>query len=438
MADRRNQNRMTTAERERFVRALLRMKRDTGAAYRYDQYPDMHEDAAPNVPRPALVDENPAHRGPAFGPWHRYFLARFEQDLQEADRREGGDGRLMLPYWDWVNDNATTPNRQRGQIWDDAFMGGDGAPVSSGPFSAAAGRWRTVGGAGDLVRAFGGSIASLPTNATVADAMLAEGYDTSPFDDSMGYATGVSQPPAPSATGAAGGTLAPGIYQVVTTYMNGAGETRPSPPTAVCVGGGCSPANAFNAIVVSSPPAAARGTATGYRTYVSPVNGSADDARLEGAFTAIGTPVTIRSLRSGDRRPGVNTTASFRNILEGWASRSGDVDVHNRVHVWVGGSMLPGTSPDDPVFFMHHCNIDRLWAQWQALHPGQNYPVDVLRIGSAGRRPHGLNDPMPPWVGAELVTPAMVLDHTRLVVRGRPAGYTYDTDPLPLGLNVSP
>jgi len=38
--------------------------------------------------------------------------------------------------------------------------------------------------------------------------------------------------------------------------------------------------------------------------------------------------------------------------------------VHNRVHVWVGGDMLPSSSPTDPVFYMNHCNIDRIWEAW--------------------------------------------------------------------------
>jgi len=37
----------------------------------------------------------------------------------------------------------------------------------------------------------------------------------------------------------------------------------------------------------------------------------------------------------------------------------------NRVHVWVGGSMLPMSSPNDPIFMLHHCNVDRIWAKWQ-------------------------------------------------------------------------
>ena len=47
--------------------------------------------------------------------------------------------------------------------------------------------------------------------------------------------------------------------------------------------------------------------------------------------------------------------------------------VHNSGHVWVGGSMQSIlTAPADPVFWMHHAEIDRLWAEWQAANPGQN------------------------------------------------------------------
>ena len=47
--------------------------------------------------------------------------------------------------------------------------------------------------------------------------------------------------------------------------------------------------------------------------------------------------------------------------------------VHNSGHVWVGGSMgsIPN-APCDPVFWMHHAEIDRLWAAWQTANPGQN------------------------------------------------------------------
>ena len=47
--------------------------------------------------------------------------------------------------------------------------------------------------------------------------------------------------------------------------------------------------------------------------------------------------------------------------------------VHDSGHVWVGGSMISiPTAPADLVFWMHHAEIDRLWAEWQAANPGQN------------------------------------------------------------------
>lgn len=106
--------------------------------------------------------------------------------------------------------------------------------------------------------------------------------------------------------------------------------------------------------------------------------------------------------------------AGFRNTLEGW--RNGP-QLHNRVHVWVGGSMGPSSSPNDPVFFLHHCFIDKLWADWQALHPAESY---VPTTGAAAG--HNLTNPMEPWASrGTVVTPASVLDHHTL-------GYAYDTE----------
>ena len=50
---------------------------------------------------------------------------------------------------------------------------------------------------------------------------------------------------------------------------------------------------------------------------------------------------------------------------------SGEVEYgpHNGVHVALGGTMGTFTSPLDPVFWMHHCNVDRLWAIWQEANP---------------------------------------------------------------------
>ena len=61
---------------------------------------------------------------------------------------------------------------------------------------------------------------------------------------------------------------------------------------------------------------------------------------------------------------------SFQRLLE---------QIHNNVHVAVGGqdgggTMMGKDSPADPVFFLHHANIDRLWALWQKDHRRANPP----------------------------------------------------------------
>ena len=46
-------------------------------------------------------------------------------------------------------------------------------------------------------------------------------------------------------------------------------------------------------------------------------------------------------------------------------------DIHDMVHVWVGGTMGGiATAPADPMFWMHHANIDRLWWMWQQSPAG--------------------------------------------------------------------
>jgi tyrosinase len=44
---------------------------------------------------------------------------------------------------------------------------------------------------------------------------------------------------------------------------------------------------------------------------------------------------------------------------------------HGNVHIAVGGQMATERSPADPLFWLHHANVDRLWALWQAAHPRQ-------------------------------------------------------------------
>jgi tyrosinase len=48
---------------------------------------------------------------------------------------------------------------------------------------------------------------------------------------------------------------------------------------------------------------------------------------------------------------------------------------HNFLHWWIEGDMNTYLSPLDPLFWMHHCNIDRLWAVWNAQYANTADPA---------------------------------------------------------------
>ncbi|RWA97860.1 tyrosinase family protein [Mesorhizobium sp.] len=48
---------------------------------------------------------------------------------------------------------------------------------------------------------------------------------------------------------------------------------------------------------------------------------------------------------------------------------------HNHVHGRIGGDMASFLSPRDPIFWLHHSNIDRLWALWNRSHGNTNAPA---------------------------------------------------------------
>lgn len=226
-------------------------------ANRYDDYVYVHQQSMAGHPN-SDPGPHPGHRGPAFFPWHREFLRRFEQDL----RTVSGDPSICLPYWDWSVDK--TPADAGYPFFAD-FLGGNGSGagivVGDGVFASVNGWDLNVADFFDtdaqhranvdkLQRSFGtGDSPNLPTRQSVIDALQVDEYDQSPWN------------------------------------INADGNH------------------------------------------------------------------------------------SFRNLVEGWRGPIAGPNMHNQVHVWVGGSMLPGTSPNDPVFFLNHAKEDELWAVWMQKYP---------------------------------------------------------------------
>jgi tyrosinase len=103
-----------------------------------------------------------------------------------------------------------------------------------------------------------------------------------------------------------------------------------------------------------------------------------------------------------DTDPWNAESISFRNELEGWLNTPPS-KLHNAVHVWVGGDMFFGTSPNDPVFYLNHCNIDRIWSAWMKKYNNPEYlPRDTVSDELKG---HRLNDLMHSLVEDNLFDP---------------------------------
>jgi hypothetical protein len=120
------------------------------------------------------------------------------------------------------------------------------------------------------------------------------------------------------------------------------------------------------------------------------------------------------------------TAASFRKFLE-W-------NLHDGVHVWVsgieadpanpgdilGGHMtLPAVAVNDPIFWLLHCNVDRLWTLWQQLHFSPPY-TGTYQPASGAPLGHNLGDTMslfatPSWFNIPLRgRPSDLLDNHAL------------------------
>jgi tyrosinase len=91
----------------------------------------------------------------------------------------------------------------------------------------------------------------------------------------------------------------------------------------------------------------------------------------------------MRTTRKPKDPGGLPTFAQVSELLEmgDFLDFSGAVeDIHNAVHVWVGGTMgeIP-VAAYDPVFWAHHTMIDRLWRLWQLKHVHSGPPASLLR-----------------------------------------------------------
>jgi tyrosinase len=114
--------------------------------------------------------------------------------------------------------------------------------------------------------------------------------------------------------------------------------------------------------------------------------------------------------------PGLPTSTDVQNALNAsnFVDFSQQVEqIHNSVHVWVGGTMseIP-VAAYDPLFYAHHTMIDRLWWLWQLQNPGADPPARYLTSA------------LPPFAG-----PAAVVGGT---LDANSLGYEYALAEVPI------
>lgn len=85
---------------------------------------------------------------------------------------------------------------------------------------------------------------------------------------------------------------------------------------------------------------------------------------------------------------------------------------HGEVHMWVGGHMgnLPFAA-FDPIFWAHHCMIDRLWWEWQMDKSDATFPTAAL-----GQ----VMEPFNWTAGGVLEPPALGYDYAIAIAQVRP------------------
>ncbi|MDX3454747.1 tyrosinase family protein [Streptomyces sp. ME02-8801-2C] len=164
---------LTRSERQRFVGALLELKRRG----EYDEFVRTHIEYFASDGEKGL---RTAHMAPSFLPWHRRFLLDLEAALQRLD------SSVTVPYWDWTRDRTTA-----GVPWREDLLGGTGRSsdqrVMTGPFAYDHGDWTIRESITDgefLTRDLGHAREplALPTRRDLDAALADPVYDVSPWN----------------------------------------------------------------------------------------------------------------------------------------------------------------------------------------------------------------------------------------------------------------
>lgn len=94
---------------------------------------------------------------------------------------------------------------------------------------------------------------------------------------------------------------------------------------------------------------------------------------------------------------------------------------HNPVHNIIGSTMATMQSPADPIFFLHHANVDRLWSAWQQAGGGRTTPPASNSY----------------WNGNLTYATRLTMPRSRTIDTRSSLAYSYQNETMPTSLPVA-
>lgn len=80
---------------------------------------------------------------------------------------------------------------------------------------------------------------------------------------------------------------------------------------------------------------------------------------------------------------------------------------HNYIHGFTGGTMGTYMSPLDPIFWLHHCNIDRIWFDWNSAGNANTNDPTYVNFQLNGLFVDGNSQPLEYQVGSLVLAPLL-------------------------------
>ncbi|EAU83695.1 monooxygenase [Coprinopsis cinerea okayama7 len=148
------------------------------------------------------------------------------------------------------------------------------------------------------------------------------------------------------------------VFDPVTGFGGDGATSSPSPnpgnpgfpgfPGFPGGGGGCVATGPFNTTRLNLGP----GTAVGEHCLTRAIGD-----QMKSSLTSANVQATLAQ----------TTFETFRTTLENGGRAVNGFGIHGGGHAAVGGEMVnPYSSPGDPLFYLHHGNLDRIWWKWQS------------------------------------------------------------------------